>query len=72
MIFHQIVRFYHRIDICLFIVLKNRIVTIKYFLKQRQKMYPILYFMIKIGRLYIFSFYNAVLNFIKYLSSISS
>ena len=54
MIFHQIIRFYHRIDIRLFIILKNRIITIKHFLKQRKKMHSVLYFMIEIRRLYIF------------------
>ena len=71
MIFHQIIRFYHRIDIRLFIILKNRIITIKHFLKQRKKMHSVLYFMIEIRRLYIFPFYNTVLNFIKYFSSIT-
>ena len=48
MILHQIVRLYHRINIRLSIVLKNGIITVKYLLKQWQKMNSVLYFIVKI------------------------
>lgn len=71
MILHQIVRLYHRINIRLSIVLKNGIITVKYLLKQWQKMNSVLYFIVKIRRLYLFLLYNSFLNFIKYFSSVT-